>query len=242
MKISKKIKLLILIIMCSTTFFIYRHTNYNNITYTVMGDGLSYGIDSYGRKTYSYSDYVKDYLMDKNKLKKYHKLYTKKDMTIEMLHNTLLMNEKKLYEGKKTNIKAMLGETDYLTMSIGINDLLYQLSITTKLSEEKVDNIINEIEKKFNNLIKEIRTIYNRDIYIIGYYDLNINNELYKTAIKKINNVYKKNKDVIYISTYIISDNKDIFLSNHTNYYPNYKGYRLISTKIIDKISKKLEK
>jgi hypothetical protein len=61
-------------------------------------------------------------------------------------------------------------------------------------------------------------------------------------AIKKLNNIYKKNKNVTYISTYIISENKNIFLSNSMNYYPNYKGYQVISSKIIDKISKKLEK
>ena len=73
MKISKKLKVLIILFMCGTTFFIYKYTNYNNITYTVLGDGLSCGIDSYGRKTYSYGDYVKDYLTDKNKLKEYYK-------------------------------------------------------------------------------------------------------------------------------------------------------------------------
>lgn len=242
MKISKKLKVLIILFMCGTTFFIYKYTNYNNITYTVLGDGLSCGIDSYGRKTYSYGDYVKDYLTDKNKLKDYYKEYTKQDMTIEMLHNTLLTNQKKEYKYTNKNIKEILRETDYLTMSIGINDLLYLLTTTNELSEAKIDEIISEIEIKFNNLIQEIRKVYNREIYIIGYYDLNINNKLYKTAIKKLNNIYKKNNNVTYISTYIISENKNIFLSNSMNYYPNYKGYQVIASKIIDKISKKLEK
>lgn len=242
MKISKKTKALILLLMCGTTFFIYKNTNYNNITYTVIGDGLSYGIDSYGRKTYSYGDYIKDYLKEKNKLKDYYNQYTSKDMTIEMLLNTLLMDEKKLYKSTKKNISTILRETDYLTISIGLNDLLYQLTTTNNLTEEKVNSIISEIEIKFNKLISEIKKVYNREIYIIGYYDLNINNKLYKMAINKLNNIYKKNKNITYISTYIISENKDIFLQNNMNYYPNYKGYRLISNKIIDKISKKLEK
>ena len=242
MKISKKAKALTLLLMCGTTFFIYKNTNYNNITYTVIGDGLSYGIDSYGGTTYSYGDYVKDYLKEKNKLKDYYNQYTSKDMTIEMLLNTLLMDEKKLHKNTKKNISVILRETDYLTISIGLNDLLYQLTTTNNLTEEKVNSIISEIEIKFNTLISEIRKVYNREIYIIGYYDLNINNQLYKMAINKLNNIYKKNKNITYISTYIISDNKDIFLQNNMNYYPNYKGYRLISNKIIDKISKKLEK
>ena len=53
MRLSKKTKLLILLLMCSSIFFIYKYTNHNNITYTDIGDSLSLGIDSYGKKTYS---------------------------------------------------------------------------------------------------------------------------------------------------------------------------------------------
>ena len=61
MKFTRKLKLLTLIILSSTVFFIYNKTNYNNITYTSLGDSLAVGIDSYGQRTYSYSDYVKEY-------------------------------------------------------------------------------------------------------------------------------------------------------------------------------------
>ena len=101
---------------------------------------------------------------------------------------------------------------------------------------------MKEIEMSFNMFIKELRKIYNRDIYIIGYYKQNINNKNYNKYIEKLNNIYKKNKEVTYISTDIISKNKSIFISNPSNYYPNYKGYQVISSKIIDKITKKLEK
>ena len=77
MKISKKLKFLILVLMSSSVFFIYNKTNYNNVSYTIMGDSLSVGIDSYGQKIYSYGDYVKDYLKEKNKLKSYYSYYLK---------------------------------------------------------------------------------------------------------------------------------------------------------------------
>lgn len=242
MKLSKKIKILILLLMCSSIYFIYKATNYHNITYTVMGDSLSLGIDAYGQKVYSYGDYVKEYLIERNKLKTYNNTYTTEDMTIEKLYGTLLTNKKVLNGNKKCSIKDMLHETDYLTISVGLNDLLYKIKLTTDLTENDLDQIIDEIEENFNSLIKEIRRAYNRDIYIIGYYNFDINNNFYKEAIKKLNNVYKSNQEVIYICTYIISDNKNIFLPNPSSYYPNYKGYQVISSKIIDKISKKLEK
>lgn len=242
MKLSRKVKLLTLVLMSITVFFIYNKTNYNNISYTVFGDGLSVGIDCYGRNTYSYGEYVKEYLIEKQKLKTYSDIYTSEDMTIEMLYNNLLTNKKVSDNNTNYTIKDILRDTDYLTISIGLNDLLYKLNLTSEFTEENLNVIINEINTSFDNLITEIRKVYTRDIYIVGYYNVDIDNDFYKQAIKKLNNIYKKNEHVTYISTYIISENKSIFLSNPSSYYPNYKGYQAISTKIIDKISKKLEK
>lgn len=242
MKLSRKVKLLILILMSSTVFFIYNQTNYNNISYTILGDGLSVGIDSYNQKTYSYGDYVKEYLISENKLKNYSNLYTSEDMTIEKLYNYILTNKEMYQNDTKYNIKEILNETDYLTISVGINDLLYKLNMTSEFTSSNLDIIINEIDTSFDELIQEIRKVYKQEIYVIGYYNTDINNKFYKQAINKLNKIYKDNDEVTYISTYIISENKNIFLSNPNNYYPNYKGYQVISSKIIDKISKKLEK
>lgn len=242
MKFSRKLKLLTLIIMSSTIFFIYNKTNYNNITYTSLGDSLAVGIDSYGQKIYSYGDYVKDYLISKRKLKNYSKTFTSEDMTIEKLYNYILINKEVNHQNKKEKIKDILQETDYLTISVGLNDLMYKLTLIDKLNDENINIIIDEITTTFNELINEIRKVYKHEIYVIGYYDSNIDNKYYKQAIKKLNNIYISNPDVVYISTYIISENKNIFLSNPSKYYTNYKGYQVISSKIIDKISKKLEK
>ena len=107
MKFSRKLKLLTLIIMSSTIFFIYNKTNYNNITYTSLGDSLAVGIDSYGQKIYSYGDYVKDYLISKRKLKNYSKTFTSEDMTIEKLYNYILINKEVNRQNKKEKIKDL---------------------------------------------------------------------------------------------------------------------------------------
>lgn len=242
MKFSRKLKLLTLIILSLSVFFIYKVTNHNNINYTTIGDGLAKGIDCYGRIDYGYSDYIKDYLKDIDKLNNYSNEYTKEDMTIEQLHNTILIDKKMNNKNTNSNIKQILRDTDYLTMTIGLNDLLYKLSLTTEFTPENLDIIIKEIENSFNNLVEEITKVYRNKIYIIGYYDVDSNNKFFKMAINKLNKIYQNNKDVIYISTYEISKNKNIFLPNPNSYYPNYKGYQVISNKIIDKISKKLEK
>lgn len=242
MKLSRKLKLLSLLLLCTSVFFIYEKTNYNNLNYTALGDGLAQGIDCYGQKDYGYSDYVKDYLKSQKKLKNYSKSYTSQDMTIERLHNTLLTNKKMENKYNNKNIKTILRETDYLTISIGLNDLLYKLSLSTDLNNKTLNKIISEIETNFNELINEIKKVYPKDIYVIGYYEADKENDYINKAINKLNSIYQKNENVTYISTMTISKNKHIFLSNPNSYYPNYKGYQVISTKIINKISKKLEK
>ncbi len=242
MKFSRKMKLLTLIILSLSVFFIYKYTNHNNISYTAIGDGFAKGIDCYGRVDYGYSDYIKDYLQETNKLKTYSNTYTSEGMTIESIYNTVLTHQKMSKDDKNDNIINILRDTDYLTINVGLNDLLYKLSLTNEFTDENLNVIIKEIETSFDNLIAEIKKVYNREIFVIGYYNPDSSNKFIKKAIERLNNIYKTNDDVTYISTYIISENKNIFLPNPNSYYPNYKGYQLISNKIIDKISKKLEK
>lgn len=241
MRLSRKIKLLILIIVSLSVFFIYKTTNHNNINYTTLGDSLSYGKDCYGQIDYGYSDYIKDYLKETNKLKKYSKDYTKENMTIDSLYNTLLSEQKVSNKATKNTLKMILRDSDYLTMTIGLNDLIYKLSLTSNFTDENLNVIIKEIDTSFDNLITEIRKVYNREIFIIGYYNVEKDNKYLSRAIKKLNNIYKENSEVIYISTTELTENPNVFLPNPTSYYPNYKGYQLISNKIIAKITKKLE-
>ena len=72
MKLIKKYKfLIILILVCTSIFFIYRKNDKNNINYTSLGDALAIGVDSFGRIDYGYSDYVKNFLKEQNKLNQY---------------------------------------------------------------------------------------------------------------------------------------------------------------------------
>ena len=55
------------------------------------------------------------------------------------------------------------------------------------------------------------------------------------------NELIKSTEDIIYIDTNsYIKDSK--YLENPYSYYPNTKGYQQISSKILSKIGKKLEK
>ena len=57
---KKTTKLLILIILSLSVYFIYQNTKSNNIKILNIGDKLSQGINSYGIKEYGFIDHYKD--------------------------------------------------------------------------------------------------------------------------------------------------------------------------------------
>lgn len=240
--IKKHYKFLITISVCLTIFLIFQKNNHNNINYTSLGDSLSLGVDSYGQVDYGYSDYVNDYLLKENKSNKYLKSFSNSTYSIKSLYQDIIINKKINLNNKTYNIKQTLRESNILTVSVGLNDLIYRLSITNNLRDTNIDKIISEIKIDFNLLITEIRKYYPYDIYVIGYYNIVPESNMYDKAIQKLNDIYKENKEVIYIDTYNIFKNNKEYMPNFINYYPTRKGYEAISKEIIDKVAKKLEK
>jgi len=226
----KKLLFLVLLII-PIIYIIYSFNNKNNINYTSLGDGYALGINSYGIINYGYSDYLKDYLIKENKLQSYNKDYTNKNATINSLYNDIVTNK----HINNTNIKQLLRNTDILTISIGLNDLLFKMYLENDINTD----IYKEIKSEYNLLIKEITKYYYKDIYLIGYYS---NSKINDKNINKLNKILKSNNKVTYINTSFISKNSQKYLLNSNNMYPNNLGYKEISSKLILKVSKKLEK
>ena len=59
-------KLIVLFSVIFLTFIIYKVNANNLIDYMSIGDSLDLGINSYGNNTYSYHDYLKNYLYNNN--------------------------------------------------------------------------------------------------------------------------------------------------------------------------------
>ena len=78
---KKIIKLLILILLSLSVYFIYQQTNHKTITIMSIGDGLSLGINSYGIQEYSYLNYYKDSIKDKNVLLS--NTFSNKELTVK---------------------------------------------------------------------------------------------------------------------------------------------------------------
>ena len=63
----KLIKLAVLILSVPIIFIIYKGNNKNYINITILGDGLSQGINSYETIDYGYGDYLYNRFSDFNK-------------------------------------------------------------------------------------------------------------------------------------------------------------------------------
>ena len=235
----KLIKLAVLILSVPIIFLIYKTTNKNYINITILGDGLSQGINSYETIDYGYGEYLRDYYQDKQLLKNYSKEFTKEDMSIEMLNSYILINKKMNSYNKKDNIKHILTESSVIIMSIGLNDLLYKIT----LSNQKISTINTIVDEVYDNLKKLINEInkYNDKLCIVGYYESNKYNYKINYAITKYNELIKNTKNITFIDTNsYLKDSK--YLENPYSYYPNTQGYQQIYSKILSKIGKKLEK
>ncbi len=230
---KKKLKLIILLLAVASTYLIYNLNDKNNITYISIGDSLSLGENSYGATNYGYSDYFKDYLEKNNLLSTYNKTYTSKTKTINDLYKEVLLDDSTQIDNHSYNLKRLLRDSEIVSLSIGINDLIFEYNIrSNQITEYEEDRIVNNVFNNYKNLIEEIKKYYHYPIYIIGYYE---NNTKYDHLIRKLNDRYKnysEEENDIYIDTTFISKN-NIYFDNSLSYYPNSLAYKKIAKKMI---------
>lgn len=227
-------KIIILTVISLSVYFIYLVTNKNNITYISLGDSLSIGQNAYGGNSYGYTGYFSDYLRKGHNLNITTTYFNSKNKDISTLYNDILKNESILIDNNNYNLKRLLQEADVITISIGLNDIIYEYSQKNKkkLSKYEEDRIISYIEDNFNNLIQEIKKYTTKKIIVVGY---PTNNVKYKNLIQKLNTKYKKicqsTTDIFIDSDKLLNNEKYFELKN--NLFPNDQGYKKIAENII---------
>ncbi len=234
-------KLIVLFSVIFLTFIIYKVNANNLIDYMSIGDSLDLGINSYGNNTYSYHDYLKNYLDNNNLLNKTYFYYSKNNYKIEELLNDINNNKKIVFKDKTYNIKKDLREADLITIAIGMDELISIIEYNGTLNNKnevylKVDKLISNMDK----LVNYIKKMSSSNIIIIGYYNpyqtnnLEIN-RLFSYINDKYNTIAKKYK-VTYIDIYEVIKSSKEYLPNYKDYHLNSKGYLKIASKIIEKL------
>ncbi|MBE6139374.1 MAG: SGNH/GDSL hydrolase family protein [Firmicutes bacterium] len=213
----KKIIFTILVVLI--TFLIYFFNRSEKIYYVSLGDYLSYGINNFKNVNNSYSNNIKEY--HKQNLDKYVNYSSYDDYRVMDLINDINYNKTVIYEDKEYKLQNLLIKANLITISIGMNDLIYKSNYDTDLYEY-TDDLLKDIE----SLLILIRK-YNKDeIYFLSFYNVIGNENLIEYANKRLEIICNKNKiklvDISLLNNYIID-----------KLYPTNDGYMYITNKIL---------
>lgn len=214
----KKIIFTILVVLI--TFFIYFFNKSEKTYYVSLGDYLSYGINNLNNVNNSYSNNLKEYY--KKNLDNYVNYSTYDDYRVMDLINDINYNKIVKYNSKEYKLQNLLIKANVITLSIGMNDLIYKSEFEYNLYEY-TDELINDIE----NLLILIRK-YNKDeIYFLSFYNIIGNESLIDYANKRLEIICNKNKikfiDISLLDNYIIK-----------GIYPTNEGYTYITNQILN--------
>lgn len=213
-------KILFALVIFVIVFLIYSFNINKKVYYLSLGDYLSYGINNNKIVNNTYSNNLREYYKDN--LENYVNYSVLDDYRVMDLYNDITSNKKIKFENKEYNIQNLLIKANLITISIGMNDLLYKIEYSNNIYDY-TDELLNDIEK----LLVLIRK-YNKDkIYVLGFYNIIDDLELINYANLKLNKICNQNKvvyvDISNLDKYILKDR-----------YPTNDGYTYISNQILN--------
>lgn len=222
-------KVFLILTLFLSCYFIYSKTEGNKKNYLVIGDSLSKGINEYGIVSYGYSDFIKDYLEEKNILKKYNNTFTSIDYKVSDLVTILEYNKSK----NDITLNRLIKEANIITISIGMQEIYYKIDKNNQNIYTYIDNMINN----YNKILNYISKFHHDKVYILGYYNISSGDiDIISYANYKLNTLTKK-YNYIYVDLSKILDNNPQYISqNNNNYLPNIKGYQKISQIIVENL------
>lgn len=213
-------KILFALFIFVIVFLIYSFNINKKVYYLSLGDYLSYGINNNKIVNNTYSNNLREYYKDN--LENYVNYSVLDDYRVMDLYNDITSNKKIKFENKEYNIQNLLIKANLITISIGMNDLLYKIEYSNNIYDY-TDELLNDIEK----LLVLIRK-YNKDkICVLGFYNIIDDLELINYANLKLNKICNQNKvvyvDISNLDKYILKDR-----------YPTNDGYTYISNQILN--------
>lgn len=246
-------KLLLISSIILVVFLIYLTTIDRKVYYLALGDSIAVGLNSYNIVDYGYTDYIKDYLENKNILERYVNQYATSGYRITDVYRDIEDNKKVNLGNKEITLKNALIKADLVTLSIGANDFLANFdfgNFVGQMNTNQTYEYIDEISSDLDKLLKTIRSYCKEDIILIGYYNplprltngyeelmdsiFSYSDEKYKTVCDKY--------DITYISIYDLFKGNTDFLPNPLNIHPSKEGYEAISELVIKEIDNNLLK
>lgn len=228
-------------------FFI---TKDKKIYYLSLGDSLAVGQTPNNEVDKSYGDYIKEYLEDKEVLEFYTKSFSNSNYRSIDLLEDIKNNKKKKISGKEITIKNALIKADIVTISIGLNDLLYKLNLASTFDMNINDDIytyVDEVMMDIDKLLYEIRKSCKEQIMVFGYYNpftnhsVSLSNEvepLITYANGRLESLVLK-YEMTYVDIHEAFLANDDYLPSKLEIHPTKNGYKRMADIAINLIDKK---
>ena len=159
-------KILVIILIVVSVFVIYLNTMDEKIYYLSLGDSIAVGVNSSGTDEMGYSDYIKNYLENRDLLENYIDEFAVSGYRSIDLKRDIEDNKKITINDKEVTLKNALIKADLVTLSIGANDFFYYINANPIDVYEHINTVIKDIE----SLFVLIREYCKEDIIVIGYY------------------------------------------------------------------------
>lgn len=240
-------KLLIFGLIVLSVFLIYLCNMDKKVYYLALGDSLANGDGAYGKEIRSYSDYVSDYLKNKNLLETYVDEFAQSGYRTTDLINSITDNKKVSVNKKQVTLQNALIKADLVTVSIGANDILNKINTESPIDYASLYNYIDDLGDDLEELLSLMREYCKEDIVLVGYYNPYpyLNNVNTDNVFSYLNSKYEKiskEYDVIYVEISTLFKENPQFLPNENDIHPSKDGYRAISGEIISAVNKTLLK
>ena len=221
-------KVLLVLILFLSCYFIYNFTINKELSYLTLGDCLSKGTNEYGVVTKGYSDYIRDYLANKNILKDYNKTFTSNDYRIIDIIKILSYNEKR----DNYSLNRLIKESDIITISLGMTELYSKIEKKDQNIYTYIDNMINDYTK----ILDYVNKFHHEKVFVLGYYNvLGASNDVFDYANYKLEKECQKRK-FIYVNLSKALNNNPNYFSKKGTFIPNLEGYEKISQIIVEKL------
>lgn len=229
---KKIISILILFLSC---YFIYNLTIDNELFYLSIGDGMAKGITDDGNVSeYNYTDSIKNYLTSKNKLKGFNNSFVDKDYRITDLLRIIKYKEEIVVNNDHISINELLKKADIVTISLGMNELYYKILVDYNNIYSYIDGMLSDMEL----LLKEVDRYNHKKVIVLGYYNTKDNNkDIFNYVNYKLKNIVNK-RGFEFVDVDKIINNNTNYFTNNTNFYLNNEGHQKISQIIVEKINK----
>ena len=138
---KKYYKIFVFILAIALVFCTYKifSKEQKKIIYIPLGDSIAEGMNAYSIVDYGYTDYINDYLKEKDKISFYTKSFTKSGYTTRDVTNDINNNKSIEIDDKTIYLKEILRESDLVTLTIGANNFINTLNINN--IESKIKNV-----------------------------------------------------------------------------------------------------